>query len=57
MEENFHSNKSILVYLSKILFVDDNLTDFDDDDNVEQGDDDEGTVDKRVIVAGDELFE
>jgi hypothetical protein len=49
-----HSNKSILVYLSKILFVDDNLIDFDDDDNVEQGETDDGTVDKRVIVAGDE---
>jgi len=29
----------------------------DDDDNVEQGDEDENTVDKRVIVAGDELPE
>ena len=48
---------SIFVYFSKILFVDDNLTDFDDDDNVEQGDDDECTVDKRVIVAGEELLE
>jgi hypothetical protein len=41
-----YSNKLIFVYF---LFVD-----FDDDDNVEQGDDND---DKRVIVVGDELFE
>ena len=40
-----------------ILFVVEDLTDFDVDDNVEHGEADEGTVDKRVIVAGEELPE
>ena len=31
--------------------------DFDEEDNVEQGEADEGTVDNRVIVAGEELFD
>ena len=56
-KKNHRSKKSIFVYFSKFLFVEENLIDFDDEDNVEQGDADDGTVDNRVIVAGEELFD
>lgn len=57
MKGNNQSNRSILVYFSKILCVEGYFIDFDDDDRVEQGDADDGTVDNRVIVAGEELFD